>query len=97
MILVVVNAVQRLVDVLDALGDRLPLTVELGVKAGDLVDGVDVQQFFEARLESGQVVLLQAVEHPFILWQRRQVCVHLHGLGLELIFEAVHGACNTVI
>ncbi len=58
---------------------------------GNLVDGVDVEQFLEARLEARQVVTLKAAEHALVLRQRRKGHVHLAGFGLEFLFDTAHG------
>jgi len=88
---VVVDGGERLVDEVHPLLDRLSFAGELGVEVGDLVDGVDVQELLEARLEARQVVALQAGEQAFILRQCRECNVHFGRLGLELLLETAHG------
>ena len=88
---VVVDLAQGLVDVGDALLDGFALARQLRVEIGDLVDGVDVQELLEARLEARQVVALQAGEQAFILRQCRECNVHFGRLGLELLLETAHG------
>ncbi|MDZ7810476.1 MAG: hypothetical protein U5L11_10570 [Arhodomonas sp.] len=69
--LVEVDAVQRAVDDVDALADALALAVEMGLEVGHLADGVLVEQRLEARLEAGQVVVLQARQHGARTRRRR--------------------------
>ena len=71
--------------------DRFPLARELGVEIGDLVDGIDVEQFLETRFEARQVVVLQILHQALELGQRGQADVDLGGLCLEGLLETAHG------
>lgn len=51
---VVIDRVQRAVDGVDAFADGLALTIELGLKIGDLADSILVEQQLEASLEAGR-------------------------------------------
>jgi len=93
---VVVDLAQGLVDPLDALLDGLALAGELRLEIGHLSDGVLVEQFLEARLEAGQIVGLQLVEHGAVFAGR--VDRDIHFLGLQRIRGAVgaHGVDDPV-
>ena len=63
---VVVDFLQRPIDLLDALADRLALQMKLRLEVGDLANGVFVQKLLEACLEARQAVGLEFSQHSFV-------------------------------
>ena len=56
---IVIDLMQRLIDLLDAFPDRLALKMQLRLKICDFPDRVFVEKLFEPRLEPRQAIILK--------------------------------------
>ena len=88
---IVVDLAQRFVDVGDTLLDGFALAGQLSIEVRDFVDGVDVEQFLEARNKTRQVVAVQLRQQVFIFKGRFKAGIHLGRLQLECLLEGGHG------
>ena len=75
----------------NAIFDGFALARQLSVEVGDFVDGVDVEQFFEPRHKTWQVVAVQLRQQFFIFKGRLKTGIHFGRFKLECFLEGNHG------
>ena len=93
---VVIDLGQRLVDAPDPLLDGFALAGQLRLEVGHLADGVHVEQLLEARLETGQVVGLQLVQHGPVLMGRFDGDIHFLRVQGKGVAVTAHRVDNLV-
>src|ERR1700731_4585583 len=67
---IVIDLMQRLIDLLDPFPDRLALQVKLRLKIGDFANRIFVEKLLEPRLEPRQAVGLEILVHFSVVWRR---------------------------
>ena len=88
--LVVVDLRQRIVDTSDANSDIFAVFGQLGLEIRHLTYSVLVQQFLKTRLETGQVVGLELVQHGAVFMSGGDAGVRFHRSQFELLFKPGH-------